>query len=894
MPKNHPSFYFLRAKLHCPSLPEDYVLRPRLFTQLEKIRQQQLAVVTAPAGYGKTTLVSAWVAQLDCPTAWISLDEGDNDLAVFLGYFMMSVQSILPDFGEQIHTYSQASLLPPLSTIINYLINEIHQIDQDFVLVLDDFHLLKNEEIHLIIAGLLQYSLPHFHLLLTSRYGLPMQLSILRAKGKMIEIHAKDLRFSAAEVADFTEQTLPNRSDAETIKILTEKTEGWAVGLRLAAIAIRRWGVNDYQPAVLQVNNQYVVEYLVNEVLARCPTAVIDFLLYSSILNRFCAPLCAALLEKETLDPTILPKLEQEGMFIESLDDHGEWFRYHKLFRNLLRQRLEKEVVPADLAVLHCRASSWLAANGFIEDAIDHAFLSGDMTTAVNILAAHGIALVNKERWLVLERLLNKYPPTVINDNPMLLLLLAWLTQSRMKFAQVETFRKHLQDYVEADFLLPEEKHFLRCSLHTFSAVYFNWASDYEKAIDHAQQGLADTRLEWGLLNGYLWIHLGVAAYRLHGGDAGLRILRENVRLAKDIFNVARRKIAIGFVDWLSGDLPKLIHTTQKGLVLVTKLNLYSTKSMLHYLAGAAFYERNDFEMAEQHFHKVLNLKHGFQLQAYILSAIGQALIYQAQNKANEALEMAETAVNSCLDMEHPSLLFFARAFQIELAARQGQLDNAALWAEQTAVTALPKLMPYFYQPQLAPARIWLAVATPISLQKADAELTRLHDIVVSEHNITNQIRILTLQALLYKRQKKAQLAEEKLKQSLQLAQPGGFIRVFVDLGAEMELMLKHLYMQGFSSVYVQQILEAFPTTSETLPNMMQSQVLIESLTAREMEVLGLLAQRLSNKEIANALIISQETVKRHASNIYQKLGVKNRRQAVAAGYTLGLLIDKP
>lgn len=889
---NNSAFYFLRAKFHRPILPDDHILRPRLFAQLEKINHQQMAVVTAPAGYGKTILVSAWVEQLHCPTAWLSLDDGDNDLAVFLTYLMASLQSVFPDFGEQIEMYSQVSALPPLPTIINYLINEIAQIDEDFVLVLDDLHVIKNRDIHQVVEGILQYSLPHFHLVLTSRYELPPQLSTLRATGKMVEVRAKDLRFSATEVANFTEQTLPNKLDIETIKILTEKTEGWAVGLRLVTIALRRWGVSDHQPAILQVDNQYVVEYLVNEVLARCPTAVIDFLLYSSILDRFCAPLCAALMETDSLDPMILPKLEQEGLFIESLDNHKEWFRYHRLFRDLLRHRLDDKFSAAEVSAMHLRASNWLAANGFVEDAIDHAFLSGDITTAVHILSAHGITLVNKERWLLLERLLNKFPPTVINENAMLLLMLAWLALSRMELAQIETCRNHLEGHLDTDFLIPEEKHFLSCSLHTFLTINLSWASDYEKVIYHAQQGLANTRPEWGLLNGYLWIHLGVAAHQLNGGDAGLQILREDDHLVKDVLNVARKKIAIGFVDWLSGDLLKLIHTTHNGLELVNRLNLSTTKSMLHYLAGSAFYERNDLEMAEQHFCTVLDLKHGFQLQAFVLSAIGQALIYQAQNKRDKALQMAETAVDFCLDIEHPPLLFFARVFQTELATRQGQLANVTLWAERTDVTALSKLMPYLYQPQMTPAKIYLAQGTPASLQQAEAELIRLHDIVTSTHNIPRQVEILALQALLYKRQKKAQLAEESLIRAVQLGQLGGFIRVFVDLGEEMAVMLKHLYIQGFSSVYLQQILEAFPETSKTLPNAMQSQALIESLTKREMEILGLLAQRLSNKEIANTLIISQETVKRHTSNIYQKLSVKNRRQAVASGYTLGLLID--
>ncbi len=892
MPDFIPDSYLLRAKMHHPTLPDDHISRPRLLAQLGEIKHQQVVMVTAPAGYGKTTLVSAWIEQLHCPSAWLSLDKGDNDLSVFIDYLLAAIRSIFPDFGEQFLTFSQTFSLPPLPTIINFLLNEIDQIKQDFVLVLDDFHVLSNPDIYIVLEGLLRYPSSHFHLALTSRYAMPPQISKLRARGRIVEVRAQDLRFSVAEVADFTKQTLTAVPDPETIRILTEKTEGWPVGLRLATIALRRWGVSDHQPAILRVDNQYVVDYLVNEVLAQCSTAVNNFLLQSSILDRFSAPLCAALLGTETLDPLILPQLEREGLFIESLDVHKKWYRYHQLFRELLYRRLEQHFTLAEIATLHQRASVWLAANGFVEEAINHALLSGDMSAAANILSAQGIVLVNNERWQLIERLLNKFPSAIINENPNLLLLLAWLRLSRMKFAQVDVFREQLEAFSDAVCLTSEEKRFLNCSLHTFSAIKFNWTTEYEKAIYHAQQALSNTRPEWGLLHAYLWIHMGTAAHQLKGGDAGLTILGEDNYHASDILNKARKKIAIGFVDWMSGDLLKLTHTTQNGIELVDGLGLSSTDSMLYYLAGCAFYQRNDFEMAERHFSSVLNLKHGYQIQAYIFSILGQALIYQARNRVEDAWAMSETAVEFCLEIEHLPMLFFARAFQADLSVRQGRLDKAIMWVDQTDLTTLTNLMPYLYQPQMTPPKIWLAEGTADSLQKAEAELMRLFDIVTITHNIPCQIKVLVLQAVLYKQQKKAQLAETTLVQAIRLAEPGGFIRTFVDLGPEIIVPLKHLYRQGFAPTFLQKVLEAFPATSRSVPNFGQSQTFIDPLTEREMEVLSLLAQRLSNKEIANALVISPETVKRHTSNIYLKLGVKNRRLAVTKAYNLGLIVN--
>ncbi len=885
--------YYLHTKLYRPPLPEDHVPRPRLLAQMNKITRYQLALLTAPAGYGKSTLVSAWVEQLDSPNVWISLDEGDDDLVIFIGYFVLAIQAIVPEFGREIMTLARTPAQPSLATTTSYLLRDLDQLTSDLVLILDDFHLINNPDIHKVLDALLHYPLPHFHLVLVSRHDPPMHTARLRARGRLLEIRAKELRFSAAEVEDFLGKTLLTTPDAETIQNLTAKTEGWPVGLRLATIAIRRWGVTEHQPALLQVENTYVIDYLVSEVLARQSLHVRSFLLKSAILDRFCLPLCAATMDKESMDAGILNQLEREGLFIESLDNKREWFRYHQLFRDMLRNRLEAQTSAAEVTAMHLRASRWLADHGYVEDAIDHALTGGNVQFAANILAKQSIKLINNERWLLLESLLNKFPPEAISENAYLLLILAWLMLAKMRLDKLATIRTILEAHLKTISPMSEEERFLACSVHTFAAVEYNWSSDYEKAIFHARKALTESKLEWGLLHAYIWIHFSTATHQLEGERAGLAVLAEEDQFVQPVLNQVRKHIALAFVDWLSGDMNKLSYSVQNGLKLLGDVPLFTSKSMLHMLAGSACYQHDDFVAAEQNFRIVLDMKYGFQFHAYVLSAIGQALIYQAQNKIDEAWHMAETAVNFCLEMEHPAILDFAKAFQAELALRQGQLDYACLWAAQVEATAMPKLMPYLYQPQMTLPKIWLAEGSMESLQKADRELQRLYDIVTPTHNIPCQIQVLSMQSLLFQAQQKMQPAEEKLEEALRLAQPGGIIRMFVDLGPQMANLLKHLYMQGYAPAYLHQILDAFPL-SKPKQNSAPPMTLIESLTEREMEVLSMLAQRLSNKEIAKMLVISTETVKRHTSNIYQKLQVKNRRQAVVKAYTLNLLVDMP
>jgi LuxR family maltose regulon positive regulatory protein len=885
------STFFLRTKLYRPSLPDDYILRPQLLAKLDDIVRQPLTLLTAPAGYGKTTLLSAWMNQSECPSVWVSLDEGDNELVVFLGYFVAAIRAIFPHFGEQLLAFTQASTRPPLPRISSYLANEIDQLEQDFVLVLDDYHVLTEPDIHMVLDDLLRHPPPRLHLVLATRHDPPLQMTKLRAQHRVTELRAKELRFSAEEIATFTERTLPTKPDAKTISILAEKTEGWPVGLRMATIAIRQWGLDEHQPAVLQVENRYIAEYLVNEVLARQPTAVRNFLLKSSILDRFCAPLCAAMMGTESLDPTILQQLEREGLFIESLDSQNQWYRYHQLFRLLLRHRLGEIVHTGEVAALHRRASVWLAANGFIEDAIDHALSGGDVKVAANILTQHSHTLMNEERWLFLESLLNKFPVAAVQEEPTLLLLLAWLNLARWRLDRVEPIRERLEEYLETASPPPEEFLFLKSSIHTFASIKNNWAANYEQALYHARTALAVTPSEWMMMRGYALIHLGTSAHFLKDSQKALAMLAEDEadNWHEPHHADTRKQIAICFVYWLSADLANLLQTSHYGLTLAEG-RLFASSSFLHLFAGSACYQQNDLSTAAQHFKAALEQPYVSHPQAFVLSAISLALVYQAQKQADEAWQMAETAVQYCLEMEFPALLFTARAFQAELALQQGQLDKAMYWVSHTDVTLLPKLMPLPYQAQMVLPKILLAEDTAASRQKASVELLRLQDIVVTTHNTRYQIELLAMQAMLYQAQNKTRAADETLAQAIVLAQPGGFIRVFVDLGPKLVVLLKRLQAQGTAVAYIQQILATFPD-SMTAVHLTPPQPLIEPLTEREMEVLGLLAQRLSNKEIAQELFISTETVKRHTINIYQKLGVEKRREAVAKATALGLLM---
>ncbi len=885
--------FFLRTKLHRPSLPDDHIIRPRLLSALESVVHHSLTLLVAPAGYGKTTLLNGWIEQTAYPVVWLSLDEGDNQFAVFLDYFVAGIHTIFPDSGEQLRILREGAALPPMPVVNALLVNALDALPQDFVLVLDDYHLITTPEIHTLLDNLLHHAPRPLHLILLSRQEPPLAIAQLRARHQVTEIRMKELRFSLDEVARFTERNLPTAPDAETVAILTEKTEGWAVGLRLATIAIRQWGIADEQPTVLQVENQYVMEYLVNEVLAKQPTAVREFLLITSLLERFCPPLCAALMDSQpAANPAILPQLARDGLFVEALDSQGQWFRYHQLFRQALHQRLVENYSAEEIAVLHLRASAWLAANGFVEEAIDYALRGGDEATAVNILAKQSNVLINEERWLLTDKFLHKFPPKLLHQDPQLLVLAGWRHLVQMRLDQVERIQRSLAADLEKSEFPPDVTLFLRSSSQIFRAVENNWDGNFEDARVDTQAALAAAPYEWGLMRSYAWSYLATAIYFLQGEQAAVKVLQ--VAEADDwedsVLVRIRRKISFSVVYLQSANLTMLMQEGEQGIKLIQNYaeNAYTSASFLHFYIGSAYYLQNKLALAAEHFTAVMEKRYVSQSYMVVLSAIGLALVHQAQNQGEAARQVMDTIVAYCLELEHPQMVLVARAFQAELAWRQGQMAQASHWASQAISMPAPKVMPFTFHPFLTLPKILLAEDTPVSRQQAETVLTQLSELAFSTHTIRLQIEALTMQAILYQAQGKTAAAHKAVKEAIRLTEPAEIIRPFVDLGPKMASLLKQAYGAGERPSFVQRVLAAFPAHRPLVSA--ASSILVESLTEREMEVLGLLAQRMSNKEIAALMFISPATAKRHTSNIYQKLGVKNRREAVTRAAALDLI----
>ena len=884
----------VRTKLYRPPLPPDWVPRPQLLEHLQRQRQRPLTLFSAPAGYGKSTLLSAWLEACDWPSAWLSLDESDNDLATFLSYIVSAVQTVFPEFGQDIQALLKAVSLPPLAAIVENLSNDLDEINEPFLLALDDYHVIHNPAIHSLLSDLLNHPPHDVHLILAARHDPPLPLTRLRARAALSEIRSQDLRFSLEETLTFLRRALNPQLDETRAALFKERTEGWAAGLRLAALSA--WRANsEAKLAQLDSSNAYLVDYLTSEVLVQQPTALQEFLLKTSILERLNGSLCEAVAQpgdRVTAGQTYLARLEELNLFIVPLDDQREWFRFHHVFQQLLQQQLKRRYPQSEIDELHDRASHWFATHGLLEEAVQHALLADNTAAAAHIVARQRHELMNQDEWRHLELLLHALPRRIVESHPELLLATAWSEYNRYNLLEVPDLINRAATLVWQRTGEPSTAQDLQGEVEFFRGYQAFWADDLLGVIAHMQLAL-----QWIPLDGWharvlACLFLATAYHMLGDSEqaavtlaAGLTEARTNAPYRM------RMHLITCFVYWLAGDLQRAADAASQVLALADqRLDYPQTIHWARYFSGIVHYQRNQLDLAEQALSAMVLDRYQTHMQCLVHGAIALAFTYQAQQRPIRARIVADMLPDFLHEMGNTALLPTIHAFQADLALRQGRLAEASQWAAQTQPTAF-SLMPHFFGQSLVWPKVLLALDTPDNRQTAAAQLARLREFAESRQHIHILIETLAVQALLYESQGEHSTAQATLNRALELAQPGGFMRLFIDLGQPMQGLARQLRDRGAAPNFVEQILAAFTVPSATPPAALRdSAELIEPLTRRELEVLALLAERLSNKEIATNLFITPNTVKQHTLHLYQKLQVSTRHEAVTKAQSLGLL----
>ncbi len=815
----------IRTKLHRPLVYRNHIQRPHLLERLEKNRQRPLTLVSAPAGYGKSTLVSDWLDSCDSPSAWLSLDEQDNDLGKFLSYLLAAVETIFPHAVSKTMTLVNALTLPPLSTLTGTLVNELDRIEQPFILVLDDYHLIKETAVNNLIAETLKHPPQSFHLVIVGRRDPGLPISTLRAQSKLAEIRTPDLRFSVAETETFLNQVMGIQIDPSTVVAVEEKTEGWVAGLRLAALSMRHQGTLDPKLLEPQVDAQYVMEYLFNEVFSHQPPEINQYLLGTAILDRFSGPLCEAVC-LPGVDPltcefggwNFIAWLKSENLFLIPLDPENRWFRYHHLFQKFLINQLKRHCSADEIKTHHAQASVWFFENGFIEEGLRHSLAADDIPGAIQAVARHGHNLMNEQQWPRLERWIGMLPRDRVEQEPELLLLEAWIDHIRHNLSHMAFCLEKVETLVSI--LPPDDSIKVKQIRAHYEALlsfqHFYMAADGKNALVYSKRACANVphRHKRALAFAQLFL---AGAYQMVGDlENGLSSLQKAMtnNTSQDSTYQALYFVYHCFLYWIDADLIALRRMAERSLILDKAHQLPETVSYGLYFLGVADYHQNELEAAEEKLTAVVKDFYTYNTTTFAYSSFVLALIYQAQGQPDKATEVNKALINIAIDTNNAFILNLAMAFREELALRQGCLPVASRWLKR--YHAKPFLPPYrSYMPQLTAVKILLAQNTTDSLRQAADLLDRLHDFLTSIHNNCFQIHVLALQALLHDTRGDDSAALGKLSQALDLAEPGGFIRLFVDLGPQMADLLKRLIKQNIAVDYAGRILSAFSVDAQ-------------------------------------------------------------------------------
>ncbi|MBD2307241.1 LuxR family transcriptional regulator [Chroococcidiopsis sp. FACHB-1243] len=894
----------LLTKFHIPPVRSSLVQRDRLLERLNRSLSGKLSLISAPAGSGKTTLLSEWLRQTNLPSSWLSLDEGDNDPLRFWTYFVAALQQSHPNIGATTLSMLRSLESPSFESFLIPLINEITSFSDERILVLDDYQAISARPIHEAMTFLLGRLPPQLHLAIASRVDPPLPLARWRVRNQLMQLGAADLCFTLAETTAFINQSMQLSLSQDQVATLQARTEGWIAGLQLAALSMR--DVKDISTfiASLTGDRHYILDYLVEEVLERQPKPLQSFLLRTSILERMCGDLCQAVVEgARSLDGTeTLAQLEHRNLFVVPLDDNRQWYRYHHLFRQLLLDRLQR-TEPEQVSEYHRRAREWYEHHGFVTEAISHAIAAGDFPQAADSIEREAQLTNPRVEPARLLTFLKAMPDGLVWTRPWLLLSYAWALYSTARFPAA------VQAVQSLESLLQQQKPSANTEklwglVTAIKGIQARQQGATAESVTLMKRALQQLPQDDSWLRAVILLNLGVTYFVTDNYAAARRLLPEVTQIGQNR-GIADPAIAPLYLQAqflaLRGWLDEATVLCQQGVGLARERGWLSTYAgvLVQVAMGELLREQNQLVAAVQHLTE--SIERGIQTRqpGLMMGYITLARVRQAQGDTQAAMD-AIKAAGQCQVWLWATILSVP-ACQARLNLAQGNLDAAIIWAEDSGLSVDGKLRYSFTDEFLAGSELdyltlarvlitrgKLADPTKPYLDDALRLLERLHDFTAAGGRKARVMEVLMLQALVWHNRGDRKRSLHLLQQALDLPHTGDYIRLFVDEGQPMAELLRQAVAEGIHPQSVNRLLAAFSQVEGTAAKV---QPLIEPLSDRELEVLQHLAQGLSNRAIADKLFVTLAAIKWHARNIYGKLDVSNRTQAVAKARELGILV---
>ena len=884
----------LSTKLSIPPLRSRLVARPRLIQTLNQGLEYGLVLVSAPAGYGKSTLLTAWLNQVKIPAAWLTLDESDNDPPRFLAYLAAALYGIDPAIEEILANPSNLRTQPEIGPLLTPLINALARLERPFYLVFDDYHLIKDQVVQQMVSFLLDHRPALMHLVISTRADPSLPLTRLRARSELLELRQADLCFTTQEAADFLNHTMGLQVLPEDTARVTARTEGWVAGLQMAALSMQNTDDIPGFITTLTGKHHYFFDYLLEEILERQSPEIRRFLLYTSIVDQLNEDLCAALLKEDPpaslahSPSAILNELDQANLFILPLDHERCWYRYHHLFSDLLRLMLEK-THPGLAVELHRRACRWYEAQEMLPKALQHAISSGDMQLVAQIISANVMLLLENDEMAPILQKIDALPADKITALPWLEIARAWIVGA----GQVEKSLQLLAAAEQEAKNVPEVKERQRLNGH-IAAARANLIAiqgDYDNAIAQARlanellpadelAGRVMNLIVWGenLINGegnysagisileealalalqaekpqlVMLVSGSLATGHLSAGKMHnlQRVCREALSIAEDYQRRYQRPLlasaevyallARGLAEW--GEDEQAVQLARKGVELSERTGLETTQALCLSYLGRILASGNDWEQARRVFQRIENIGRNISPWYWYNSAI--------------------FALDAILDWETPA------PDEVDRYVRRVQETGSAV-------------------PAMSKARLLLRDGQPSQALLVLEQALSAHN----EQPSFRTVRLFALRALAFQAQGDEKQALASLQQAVELGEPENRVASFTREGAAMEKLLRLAHAKGISPQFVQRLLAAF--SSRRKPEAAPARAtggLIEPLSERELQVLQLLAQGGTDKQIAAALFLTNQTIHSHLKNIYGKLDVHSRTEAIHRARQLELL----
>lgn len=918
----------ITTKFHIPQLRSNPVLRQRLTQKLNEGLHRKLSLLSASAGYGKTTLASEWLAICDRSAAWLSLDEGDNDLYRFLTYLIASFHRIADNRVNHALTLLQSPQSLPVESILAALINDLAKLDP-FLLVLDDYHVIHNNSVNEAIAFLLEHSPPNMHMVILTREEPNLPLARFRVRDEVTDLSIADLRFNTHETTAFLNQTMNVELSLEELAVLENRTEGWIAGLQIAAVSLKEHPAADRLIQPFMGNHRLLFDYLIEEVLIKLPESIQKFLLYTSILDRFSGPLCDALLLHESSIPgeQILLSLERANLFLVPMDSEQRWYRYHQLFAELLRQRLEYRLAssssldgPENVAELHLRASVWYEDNGLPMEAFRHAVAAGHMEQAARLVEGEGMPLHLRGEAAPVLSWLEMLSKAELDARPSLWVMYASVLLMVGRPAGIEPKLQAAEAAMQGSEADAAHRNLIGLIAATRAAVAAmaitgQSSSAYQRllAVEDALQMTAAEDKTNELVEQITRTH---AAPALESEQLNRIIALANRaidHLNSDLLPVRITALwLLGVAYQLRGDRVEASKAYLEVLSIGREIGSNVIGIMTSVGLGNLFESDNRLYEAEERYRSVLQLSGDLPLPAVCDANMGLARICYEWNDLENAKRYAQQSVQVAREINSKNELLTGEIFFARLKLAERDWTAAAfILREANAFARANSLLHRL--PEMADVQMILMLhrgdtagalhlaethRLPLTLSRAHlafgnpaeamAVLEPYRALAETKRWKDEQLKAMVLQAAIWHVRGEKDQVVQILIEALELAEPGGFIRLFIGEGLPIIPLLSEAAVRGRFPDYTEQLLAAYER--EKKRRTPDSAFRLESLTQRELEILQLIAQGLSNREIGERLYLALDTVKGHNRRLFEKLQVQRRTEAIALARKLGLL----